>query len=247
MRYLLLTAVSVLALGGVMVGPASHAQADEATVPATEDVNVQLSEFFKQYDDQELAHSPMSKAYRGIRDADYGKWNDPSDAAEIAEYERGQAALAEMKAGFDTDQLNADSRLSYRLFEARAERSANAFPFRHNAYIFDQMNGAQSQIPAFMINIHRVSSQADAEAYVSRLDGAGPLIETLVAQSAERANNGIIVPDWVFPYVIADAKNVISGAPFGDGADSPIYADLKKKVSALDISDAEKGKPHIAR
>lgn len=240
MRYLLLTAVSVLALGSVTIGPTSHAQAGEVTVPAKEDVNVQLSEFFKQYDDQELAHSPMSKAYRGISDADYGKWNDPSDAAEIAEYERGQTALAEMKSGFDTDQLNAESRLSYRLFEARAERSTNAFPFRHNTYIFDQMNGAQSQIPAFMINIHRVSNQADAEAYVSRLDGAGPLIETLVVQSAERANNGIIVPDWVFPYVIADAKNVISGAPFGDGPDSPIYADLKKKVTALDIADAEK-------
>jgi len=240
MRYLLLTAASALALSAVSVGPASHAQTGEVASQTKEDINAQLSAFFEDYDDQELAHSPVSKAYRGIRDADYGKWDDPSETAAIEQYERGQAALAKMKAVFDKDQLSEAGQLSYRLFEARAERSRNAFPFRRNSYIFDQMNGAQSQIPAFMINIHRVANKADAGAYVSRLFGAGPLIETLVAQSAERADDGIMVPDWVFPYVISDTRNVITGAPFDEGDDSPIFADLKKKVNALDIAESDK-------
>ena len=240
MRYLLLTAASALALTVVAVGPASHAQTGEVASQPKEDINAQLSAFFEDYDDQELAHSPVSKAYRGIRDADYGKWDDPSETAAIEQYERGQAALAKMKTAFDKDQLNEAGQLSYRLFEARAERSSNAFPFRRNSYIFDQMNGAQSQIPAFMINIHRVANKADAGAYVSRLFGAGLLIETLVAQSAERADDGIMVPDWVFPYVISDTRNVITGAPFDEGDDSPIFADLKKKVNALDIAESEK-------
>jgi len=240
MRYLLLTAASALALSAVSVGPASHAQTGEVASQTKEGINAQLSAFFEDYDDQELAHSPVSKAYRGIRDADYGKWDDPSETAAIEQYERGQAALAKMKTAFDKDQLNEAGQLSYRLFEARAERSRNAFPFRRNSYIFDQMNGAQSQVPAFMINIHRVANKADAGAYVSRLFGAGPLIETLVAQSAERADDGIMVPDWVFPYVISDTRNVITGAPFDEGDDSPIFADLKKKVNALDIAESEK-------
>ena len=240
MRNLLLSAASALALTAVGIAPASHAQTSDAETQTEQDVNEQLAAFFQDYDEQQLADSPVSKAYRGIRDEDYGKWDDPSEAAEIAQYERSQAALEQMETEFDENALSEDGQLSYRLFQARGERSTNAFPFRRNAYIFDQMNGAQSQIPAFMINIHRVSSKADAEAYVSRLDGAGPLIEALVAQSAERANDGVIVPDWVFPYVIADAKNVISGAPFEDGDDSPIYADLKKKVGDLDIPEDEK-------
>lgn len=240
MRYLLLTAASALALSAVSVGPASHAQTGEVASQTKEDINAQLSAFFEDYDDQELAHSPVSKAYRGIRDADYGKWDDPSETAAIEQYERGQAALAKMKTVFDKDQLSEAGQLSYRLFEARAERSRNAFPFRRNSYIFDQMNGAQSQVPAFMINIHRVANKADAGAYVSRLFGAGPLIETLVAQSAERADDGIMVPDWVFPYVISDTRNVITGAPFDEGDDSPIFADLKKKVNALDIAESDK-------
>lgn len=214
--------------------------AKETAKDTDTDINARLASFFDEYDKAELAHSPMTKAYRGINDADYGKLNDPSDAAEVAEYERGQAALAEMEAQFDAGQLDESGQLSYRLFQARAQRSRNAFPFRKNSYIFDQMNGAQSGFPAFMINIHRVSNKADAEAYVSRLNASGPYFATLIAQSAQRANNGIIVPDWVFPYVISDAKNVISGAPFGEGADSPLFADLKKKVNALSIPEAEK-------
>lgn len=239
MRNLLLTAASVLALTTVAVAPASQAQTSKTEAPATA-VAEQLAAFFEAHDEQELAHSPVSKAYRGIRDEDYGKWDDASEAAEVAQYRRGQVALARMESEFEKSQLNDADQLSYRLFQARAERAEKAFPFRRNAYIFDQMNGAQSQIPAFLINIHRVANKADAEAYVSRLDAAGPLIDTLVAQAAERADDGIIVPNWVFPYVIADAKNVISGAPFEDGKDSPIFADLKKKVSDLDIPEAEK-------
>lgn len=241
MKLLLLRTTAALLVAPTSIfGFAATASSTETSDMAEADVDTKLAEFFKEYDDQELSFSPLSKAYRGIRDADYGKWNDPSEAAEIANYERGQAALAKMEAEFDKDRLSESSQLSYRLFQARAERSRKAFPFRRYDYVFDQMNGAQSQIPAFMINIHRVANIADAGAYVSRLYGVGPLIESLVAQSADRANDGIMVPDWVFPYVISDAQNVISGAPFTEGDDSPIFEDLKKKVNALDISESEK-------
>ena len=238
-RIFLLTTSAMIA--GCTISPIAtvNAQPIEAA-DASADINAELATFFEDYDKTELANSPTSKAYRGIRDADYGQWDDPSEAAELEQYQRGQAALAEMEQKFDAAQLNEAGQLSYRLFQARAERAREAFPFRRNSYIFDQMNGAQSQIPAFMINIHRVNSKADAGAYVSRLYAAGPLIEALVLQSAERVNDGVIVPGWVFPYVINDAKNVISGAPFEEGDDSPIYADLKKKVNALDIPDEEK-------
>ncbi|MEP2100941.1 MAG: DUF885 domain-containing protein [Parasphingorhabdus sp.] len=244
-KYVLLTTTALLAACSTSDGEVASASGNASssqveTAEAAEDVNARLSAFYEDYDQIELANSPIAKSFRGIRDADYGKLDDPSDAAAVEQYERGQEALVVMEAEFDQSQLNEDGQLSYRLFQARAERAKNAFPFRRNGYIFDQMNGAQSQIPAFMINIHRVANKADAEAYVSRLGKSGPYIEALVAQSAERANDGIIVPDWVFPYVINDTKNVISGAPFDTGADSPIYADLKKKVNALSIADSEK-------
>ena len=230
----LLFAVSPMAL----VHPAAAQSAPAASVTQSE--SAELAAFFEQVDAENLAASPQGKAYRGIRDADYGKWNDPSDAADVANFERGQKALATMKARFDPARLSAEDRLSYRLFEYQADRAARAHPFRRNEYIFDQMNGAQSQMPAFLINIHRVASKSDAEAYVSRLQGIGPRLDGLIAESRTRAQAGVMPPKWVYPYVIDDARNVIKGAPFDGGAPSTLLVDLTKKVEALDIPAAEK-------
>ena len=51
----------------------------------------------------------------------------------------------------------------------RNARNESVFAYRDYGYVFDQMNGNQSEGPAFLINIHKVGSVADAEAYVSRL------------------------------------------------------------------------------
>lgn len=202
--------------------------------------NAELKAFFDQVDAENLASSPQGKAYRGIRDGDYGKWNDPSDAAELADFQRNQQALATMKARFDPAKLSPEDRLSYRLFEYQAERAARAHPYRKNDYIFDQMNGAQSQMPAFLINIHSVKSKADAEAYVARLQAMGPQMDALIAESQQRSQAGVMPPKWVYPFVLDDARNVIKGAPFDDGAPSTLLADLTKKVEALDLTAPEK-------
>lgn len=226
-----------LATSPLGLSPAALAQSAASTAEAHK---AELKAFFDQVDAENLANSPQGKAYRGIRDADYGKWNDPSDAAEIADFERGQRALAAMKARFDPAKLSPEDRLSYRLFEYQAERAARAHPYRKNEYIFDQMNGAQSQMPAFLINIHSVKSKQDAEAYVARLQGMGPQMDALVAEAKDRADAGVMPPKWVYPYVLDDARNVIKGAPFDNGAPSTLLADLTKKVEALDIAAPEK-------
>ncbi len=228
----LLLATSPLSLTG-----AAFAQTAPA---AAESPSAELAAFFEEVDAANLAASPQGKAYRGTRDGDYGKWNDPSDAGAVADFERGQKALATMKARFDPTRLSAEDRLSYRLFEYQAERAARAHPYRRNEYIFDQMNGAQSQMPAFLINIHRVATKSDAEAYVMRLQGIGPRMDGLIAEARARAEMGVMPPAWVYPFVLDDARNVIKGAPFDDGAPSTLLADLTKKVEALDMVAPDK-------
>ncbi|MEY3703628.1 MAG: hypothetical protein RLZZ561_1248 [Pseudomonadota bacterium] len=213
-----------------------------AQIPATADAqDAALAKFFADYDAAELARSPLAKSYRGIVDADYGKWDDFSDAAEAEDLKADQAALAEMRRRFDPAKLSPDSLLSYRLFEKKVARSADSYRYRDYGYVFDQMNGAQSQLPAFLINIHRVTSKADAQAYISRLNGMGPGLRQAIAQSKARADKGIMPPKWVYPYVINDAKNVVAGFPFTKtNVDAPLYADIKGKIEKLGLTDADK-------
>ncbi|HWH22885.1 MAG TPA: DUF885 domain-containing protein, partial [Allosphingosinicella sp.] len=91
-----------------------------------------------------------------------------------------------------------------------------------------------------LINIHRVDSLADAEAYLSRLQTMDTALDQAMAEARARQALGVLPPRWVFPYVIGDARNIISGAPYGPGADSALFADFKAKVNKLQIAPAEK-------
>jgi uncharacterized protein (DUF885 family) len=233
-RSLLNTSLLALALA---LAPAVPLHAEDEVVAAASEAleGAALDALFAEYDAAGLAASPQGKAYRGIRDGDYGKWDDPSDEAEQRDFARLQDAATRMRAGFDPVQLPAQQALSYRLFEQLAARRASLHPYRGYGYIFDQMNGAQSRMPAFLINIHRVASEADSEAYVERIAGIGPQLDALTTEAASRATNGVMPPQWVYPYVISDIGNLL-----GSGHDNAVLEDFAKKLAALDLPAEQK-------
>lgn len=203
----------------------------EATVPAAQDINA----FFDDYDAAQLELAPLSKAYRGIRDEDYGEWGDFSDEGDRRQYELQQQAAQTMRQTWDPATLPPEDALSFRLFDAAAKRSARSWPYRENGYLFDQMNGAQSDLPAFLINIHSIANERQALDYVSRLAGLGPVLDTLTAESRERAERGVMPPAWVYPYVISDIENLVGAA---DG--NAVLADLATKLDKLELEQSAK-------
>ena len=211
-----------------MTGTASPASTQVPATTASAQVPADINTLFENYDEAQLEMSPLSKAYRGIRDEDYGELGDFSEEAEIRQFELTQETAEAMREGYDVADLSDKDALSYRLFDAMADRSAALFPFRDYGYIFDQMNGAQSQLPAFLINIHAVQTVDHAEDYISRIAQMGGALDTLTAQSRERANEGVMPPDWVYPYVISDIRNLLDA-----GEESAVLEDFNTKVDKL--------------
>ena len=220
--------------------PAPPAAATAATPPAPPPVNhnAELDALFADYDAAVLARSPQTQSDRGIK-TDYGKWDDASDEQASRNHDADEAALNAMRDRFASVELDDQHRLSFRLFEDRIERQARSYRYRDYGYVFDQMNGAQSSMVAFLINIHKVTSAADAEAYVARLRGFGPALQQRLAVATSRVAKGVQPPRWVYPYVLGDARNVIKGAPFDRGPDSALFADVKAKVAALKLAPDE--------
>ncbi|HET9354703.1 MAG TPA: DUF885 domain-containing protein [Sphingomicrobium sp.] len=213
------------------------AQTSPPTVAVAPDKNAQLAALFEAYDKANLEYSPEGKAYRGIRDEDYGLWSDNSDESSVAAQARLQATARTLRALYDPATLSPQDALSVRLFDRIAKRSAILFPYRHYGYVFDQMNGAQSDIPAFLINIHSIADKAQAEAYVSRILRVGPALDQLVGISRERADKGVMPPKWVYPYVLTDIDNLLKAS-----AKNPILDDFNGKVAKLDLPQADKAK-----
>ena len=231
---LLLLAVAGCAPAAIDQAPAT-ASAPAAPPPPGTPAGAPLADFFQKYDEAQLSLSPETKAYRGIRDGDYGKWDEVSDEAEVARHKLQQATAAAMRGSYDPASLSSDDALSFELFNAQAAREESLFAYRHHNYLFNQMRGAQSQMPAFLINIHRVSNVGEAEAYVERIRGIGPVIDALTAQSAERAKLGIQPPKWVYAYVISDIENLLKPG-------NALIEDITAKVEKLDIAAAEKAR-----
>lgn len=204
-------------------------------ITADNDQTAAINEWFEDMWQERVARSPMTQTFLGIKD-DYDKLDDPSMERQLEDLERLRADVSEMRALFDYEAIDEQAQLSWRILDYQLARAEANWPFRYHGYVFNQMFGAQSRLPAFMINQHRVATQEDAEAYVARLNAAGDYLDAQIEISSESAERGIQPPAFVYDYVLSDARNVITGYPFGDAErddPSPLYEDFKGKVDAL--------------
>ncbi|MEE4244423.1 MAG: DUF885 domain-containing protein [Kangiellaceae bacterium] len=180
-----------------------------------------------------VMRSPVFQTYLGIK-KDYGKWDDISEQRQLEDLEITKQNLKRVLQ-LDPSKLDGQVLLSYQLMKQQLEDQIADFKWRYHNYPVNQMFGMHSMVPSLLINQHQVKSESDARAYISRLAGVNQVFTELEKGLKNRAELGIIAPKFVYPYVISDSKNIISGAPFNDGADSPLLADFKAKVAKLDI------------
>ena len=242
--FLLLATTSLVAACATVAPQASApvvtaAEAAPAASPAAEDAR--LLAFVDQAFDEAVALSPESLTGLGLKQ-DYDKLDSYTDAQAAKELALSEAKLAAMKASFDYDALSPAGQLSYRLFENGVETDKRQHRWRSHRFPISTNGSPAGQIPVFLINQHRVDSVADAEAYVSRLIEVERVMGEVSARVRAQADMGIVPPKFVFAPVRADAKKVITGAPFGPGADSIVFADFKTKVGKLDAPAATKAK-----
>src|SRR5687768_229590 len=210
---------------------AAEAAAPVAADPAAEDAR--LLAFLDAAFDDAIASSPETLTALGTK-TNYDRLDDYTDAQAERQRAQAEAQLARMKAQFDFDTLSPAGKLNYRLFEYNAERSRENYRWRDYGFPMSTNGSPAGAFPVFLINQHRIDSVADAEAYVARLRDTERAMREINAEVRAQAGKGIVPPRFNFAPVRADAKRAITGAPFGPGADSPLLADFRKKVGALD-------------
>lgn len=225
-RFLLATGATFAGLGASLGGGRPWA-ASEAT-PATMRLNGWLETRF----DAWLAASPMQQAALGLKTG-LDKWDDLSPARFAADKARAEKDLADLRDAFGADDLSTEGRLSYRLYEYESERRIADDRWRFHDYPVNQQTGWQQQIASFLINIHRIDTVEDAQAYVARLGGVGGLIDQVLALMRDGEAKGVLAPRFVYGHVLRDCANLLTGAPFGPGTDSPLYADFTGKLDGV--------------
>lgn len=200
-----------------------------------------LLQFLDKAFDEQVALSPESQTQLGFK-TNNDKLDDYTDTAAIKTRDLTERQLKEMHARFKPEQLGESARTSYRLFEYEAQRGRESFQFRNLRFPVSTTGSPAGEIPVLLINNHKIDSVADAQAYIARLRDTDRVMTEVAATMRKQAAAGIVPNKVNFAPAKADAKKIITGAPFDTGADSTLLADFSKKVAALKATDAEKVK-----
>ena len=206
---------------------------------AHEQPTVSINEWFDARYEEEIQFSPISLTYMGRKDRN-NELDDNSYEAFKTHLAWKQQTVTDLNRLFDYESLSNEEQTSFDIWTYQYERMRKAEAFFYSGLTFDQMNGDQSQLPTFLINIHRVDNLADMEAYIARIKAVAPYMTTALNNAKRTSALGITTPGFALDGVIQQSKAIISGAPFGaseDGVapheDSPIWADIKHEINAL--------------
>ena len=184
-----------------------------------------------------LARSPMAQTYLGERE-NRDRLDDISQVALDEEAALRRSWLDEMRRDFDEDRLDAQTRLSFQLFEAEQADWLATHAVGGNDYVFQHMSGPHSSLPSFLINFHRIETEQDARDYIARLRAFGSYMRQAEERARAQADAGVLLPTFVYDKIAGPTRNIITGYPFTDeGQDSPLMADFRAKAGGLDIGE----------
>ncbi|OCW97664.1 DUF885 family protein [Alishewanella sp. HH-ZS] len=236
------TATLPLLLGSLLISGCGPKTAEPSAVVPTVaqqqvDMNERANQLFEQIFNERVQRNPVVQTSLGIKD-DYDKWQDLSDAAFEAELALTRQHLALLEA-IDVAALDNQTRLSYQLMHKQLQEMLEDARWRLYSYPVNQMFGVHSQVPALLINQHKIDSIDDAKAYIARLNAVPELFRQLQQLLTQSAEAGIIVPKFVFPHLYSASENLLQGAPFSEQGDSTLLADFSSKVAALPLSEHE--------
>lgn len=231
-------------LAALLMLTAAPLAADAAGAPAASAadgsaLDRSLTLFLDQAYEDQLRLSPQGLTREGSRQ-DYGRLDDYRPAARHREVRMLERQVRYMERRFRRDRLGPQARISYDLFRQSLTEAREEERWRSDQYTFTAIRAPTTDIPSFLVNNHQIASVADARAYVSRLGEVERVMGEIAATYRGRVALGVIEPRFVFAPAIADARRIVTGAPFDDGPDSVLWADFKAKLARLDADPATK-------
>jgi uncharacterized protein (DUF885 family) len=217
----------------VVVPEAAIVSAQPAPVASVNSEDARLTAFLDQEFDAQLKTRPQLATRLGLKEGE-DKLDDISDAADLRQLQAMRDSVARMKAQFDRNKLSAAGQTNYDIYETELQRAELRYKYRkYQPPFYSFLYSIHSSLPNFLINTHQVKDAGDMKAYNARIRAIPAVLDTAIAQSKDSDAAGIRAPKFEIERVIGGSKTIISGAPFDNGADSPLWADAKKKVGKL--------------
>lgn len=179
-----------------------------------------------------LQMKPMELTTQG-RKEHYDQIDDMSMEGLKAELAWWDKSVKELETTFPYESLDNSQKLSYDLWIKEWEDKKTQVDIEPLNYIYNQMRGFHAQLPNFLINLHKVDSLSDMQAYTARIKAIGIALNELTDRAQAQADSGVLPPRFALEIVLKQSKDLISGQPFTDGKPIALWADAQAKIENL--------------
>jgi len=184
---------------------------------------------------------PMILSQIGVLDGTpfdfYGdKIDDLSPAAMEREMKFAEDNL-KMLRSYDRGRMTPQQRLSAEVLDWFLDDQVRQKKFMWHDYPLNQMFGAQSEIPDFMINTHPLKKPKDAENYVTRVSKIGIAVDQILAGVRLRDSLKVVPPRFVMSEVLDQMRNFAGKPP----KENPLYTHFAA------VTDTMRGLEHLKR
>ncbi|HWA60511.1 MAG TPA: DUF885 family protein [Caulobacteraceae bacterium] len=185
--------------------------------------DARLNTLMDDFAHRDLVRSPELATALGLDKGDLAglraKVSDRSMAAAKADDVENLRRLAALK-DVDRAQLSPAAAVSYDtmtfVYTDQAE-AARRFDYAGGSvgspYVLSQLTGSYQSAPDFLDNQHPIETVADAEAYLSRLEGFAAVLDQESEMARHDAGLGVIPPDFAIDKALGQMKGLHDVAP----------------------------------
>jgi len=135
----------------------------------------------------------------------------------------------EVLLSYDRNALDRRGQLSYDVLEYFLRIQIDGDKFRDYDFPVNQMFGVQSSLPNFMAQQHPVTNEAEAKAYIARLDKFPVKFDQVMDSLRLREDKGIIPPQ----FMVEDVLKQMDGFTSKASKENPLYVSFKEKLDKI--------------
>ena len=202
--------VSAAGLGLVAALPAT-AQIS----PAMTEADARLDGMMTRWFEENLQNSPEQATNLGLDRGDkadlVGKLRASGLADAEADRARARARWAEIQT-VSPEGLSDQAKVTLAIFRFTAEGAARAADIPYGGgigpYVVTQRSGAYFSVPDFMANQHRIETEADAAAFISRLEAFARVLDGESERIEADGRAGVMLPSFLMDKTLTQLKTL---------------------------------------
>ena len=136
---------------------------------------------------------------------------------------------------YDRTKLAPKERLSYDVLDwFLADQQQNG-RFLFHDYPLNQLFGAQSEIPSFLMNTHPLKQPRDAENYLKRVARMGTAFDQVLEGVRKRESLGVIPPRFVIREVLDQMRGFVGKPP----RENPLFTSFHTRTDSIPALEAD--------